>query len=146
MAEDFADGGWQERDPTEQLAEEIENKRAQQEAMERRARLEEALSRVRTLEGKLAEAEAQSVEWNSAVEDLHATFIQAAIDWLAEKWGPSRQCPYCGNDEWTVSVPVNLLLESRETLPPHFTSTCTNCGNTVFINAIQAGLFPDPEL
>jgi hypothetical protein len=144
VAEDSS-GGWRAQTDEQRLAEEIENKRSQQLGMEREAELRKAFSRVHDLEGKMAAAEEQTAEWNLALEQLRIAFVNAAIEWLAAKWGDRHPCPYCGTDEWTVGVPVNLLLESRETLPPHFTVMCTNCGNTVFINAILAGLFPETD-
>jgi hypothetical protein len=133
----------EETNPEQELA----VKQEQQQAMERRSSLQAALRRVHALESQHVHAPetADPQEMAQAIDHLHALFIEAAVGWVEQKWGPNRECPYCGSAEWTVSRPFNLLLESRETLSPHFSVVCTNCGNTVLINALLAGLFPDPN-
>jgi hypothetical protein len=108
-------------------------------AEQRQARLREAFRRY-------DEANQQALEAEQAREELQEALYAAAAEWLEEKWGTHRPCPYCGNKEWTVSTPFNILLESRNTLPPHFSAICTNCAHTTLINAVAAGLFPEPEL
>jgi hypothetical protein len=46
---------------------------------------------------------------------------------------------------WSIGTPFEISLENGEALSPHFPVMCDNCGNTVFINAILAGLLPEPE-
>jgi hypothetical protein len=67
-----------------------------------------------------------------------------AIKWLIERWGTERPCPYCSNPQWRIGTPVEFLLVSGEATAPHFPVLCTNCGNTVLINAVHAGIVPDP--
>jgi DNA-directed RNA polymerase subunit RPC12/RpoP len=76
--------------------------------------------------------------------------IIQGIDWLEQKWGPNRACPYCGNQEWTIGVPVEFLTEAvpprrfARKLTPVYPVTCTNCGNTVLINpAMARGPLPE---
>jgi RNase P subunit RPR2 len=71
--------------------------------------------------------------------------ISKAIEWVEERWGASRSCPYCDHDQWEISTPVEIPLRSGEAMSPAIPVMCSNCGHTVFINAIRAGLYPDPE-
>jgi hypothetical protein len=129
------------------VEEEIENKLGQQRAMDREARLRAARLRVEEMDQRDAAAslEDESPERAKAVDDFQDVLVEAAIEWLEIKWGDERSCPYCGIQDWGVSVPFNLLLESRRTLAPHFSVSCGNCGNTVLINALLAGLFPEVD-
>lgn len=72
-------------------------------------------------------------------------FVEAAINWVAEKWPVPRECPYCSNTEWEVGTPLEIQTAQDESLTPHFPVMCSNCGNTVFINAVRAGLVPEPD-
>lgn len=69
--------------------------------------------------------------------------IHRAIEWLSQKWG-SRPCPYCGDFAWQVGTPLEIRLADDELMSPAFPVMCGNCGNTVLINAVVAGLVP-PE-
>jgi hypothetical protein len=65
--------------------------------------------------------------------------LDVAIEWLEAKWGRDAACPYCGINQWVVGPPLRLAhVHSGETTvyysPEMFTVSCTNCGNTVFIN------------
>ena len=70
---------------------------------------------------------------------------------LNELW-KNKTCEICGNKNWMVD---DTLFEIREfhggktilgsgALKPFITATCTNCGNTKFLNAIQLGIV-DPK-
>lgn len=56
-------------------------------------------------------------------------------------------CPLCGKEEWTVSPHIyqvpefdyNGILVSGA-MYPVIAISCDNCGNTYFVNAIQAGI------
>lgn len=61
-------------------------------------------------------------------------------------------CPLCGNNNWTISDQVFQALEfDFKGLPlngasyPIVPLTCTQCGNTYFINALIAGLIEKPK-
>jgi hypothetical protein len=69
--------------------------------------------------------------------------IQRAIEWLTQKWGPDPACPYCGGRGWEVGTPVEVRLLSGDAMSPAVPILCDTCGNTVFINAIRAGLIPE---
>ena len=133
---------WHLSDSADQLGDELAIKQEQQRQMERASALRMALQNFQEAQESV-DQETSNLEL--AELQLREAFIDGAISWLAAKWGNDRPCPYCGNPEWTVSLPFNLLLESRNTLPPHFSAVCTNCGNTVLINAIMAGLFPESD-
>jgi hypothetical protein len=70
--------------------------------------------------------------------------LEAAIEWLREKWGDHR-CPYCDHLEWQVGTPAEIQTFSTAGLSPTFPVMCGNCGQTVFVNAILAGLRSEPE-
>jgi hypothetical protein len=74
--------------------------------------------------------------------------VENAIAWVREKWG-ERPCPYCQHLEWQVGTPLEIPLASGEvmspTMSPTFPVMCGNCGNTVLVNAILAGLVPEPR-
>lgn len=127
-------------DPPDQLEEELAIAREQEREMESRARLQTAFLNFQDAQ----EDASQRVEdLQSAEDELREALIDSAIAWLEQKWGADNPCPYCDNEEWTVSLPFKLLLESRVSLQPHFSAVCTNCGNTVLINAVMAGLLPE---
>jgi hypothetical protein len=108
-------------------------------------RLSTAMQRLRDAESRTVhDADEKEAELQEAIEEVYAALTEASVQWLEEKWGPERTCPYCGALDWVVSRPFNLLLESREALAPHFSVACTNCGNTVLVNAVVAGLVPTP--
>lgn len=70
--------------------------------------------------------------------------LDQAVQWLQEKWG-NRPCPYCGHIEWEVGTPLEIGLSGGEAMSPTFPVMCGNCGQTAFVNAILAGLLPEPE-
>jgi len=65
------------------------------------------------------------------------------IGWLQDKWG-DRKCPLCGAQKWNVSDTVFELREFHQgdiivggaPIAPVIPVTCSNCGNTVLVNAI----------
>jgi len=68
------------------------------------------------------------------------------IGFLSQKWG-GRPCPACGMGSWNVHDSSFELREFNEgnmvlggPLIPVVPVICTNCGNTVLINALVAGL------
>lgn len=66
---------------------------------------------------------------------------------LKSKW-QGRPCLMCGTGNWNISDSIfelreynqgNLVLGGGPIIPV-VPITCDNCGNTVFVNAIKAGL------
>lgn len=58
-------------------------------------------------------------------------------------------CPICGNTQWSVNSIItemrefqngNLILGGNSSIMPFVSITCNNCGHTLFINAIRAGI------
>jgi predicted RNA-binding Zn-ribbon protein involved in translation (DUF1610 family) len=81
-------------------------------------------------------------EQNEAQAEKERT-VSAGIQWLQEKWVTLR-CPYCDSTAWEVGSPF-VLRTTTAVLTPHFPVMCSNCGNTVLINAVRAGLMPEPS-
>lgn len=72
------------------------------------------------------------------------------ISFLSEKWG-EKKCPMCNHDAWEVQDKVFQLSEFHQgnlvvggPLVPVIPVTCTNCGNTILVNALIAGAI-DPK-
>ena len=68
------------------------------------------------------------------------------IEHLNKKWG-KRSCPMCGANSWNISEKTYELREFKEgplvvggSIVPIILVTCTNCGNSVFVNAIVANI------
>ena len=69
---------------------------------------------------------------------------------LNTKWA-SRPCPMCGNPNWTAQNTAFQLMEFHAgnvviggPVIPVVPVTCTNCGNTVLINGLVAGVLTTP--
>ena len=67
--------------------------------------------------------------------------------WLNQKWVGPKICPICGKNNWAIG---DRLMEMREfrwgaimyqgQSFPVATVVCTECGNTILINAMVADL------
>lgn len=72
---------------------------------------------------------------------------QKLIANLQSKWG-SRSCPMCGKGPWSVQDSVFQLMEFKEgvglvlggPIIPVIPVICSNCGNTVLVNAVIGGV------
>ena len=78
--------------------------------------------------------------------------LDRASEWLNTHWKGDWACPICGNTDWTghdAAMEVRSFDEGRmaATGPviPLLVITCSTCGNTLFFNAILAGLVEKPE-
>lgn len=80
---------------------------------------------------------------------------QQLLKFLAEKWA-NRPCPMCGKGPWNVQNKTFQLMEFHQggvviggPVVPIVPVACSNCGNTVLVNAILAGVVkpdaPSPE-
>jgi hypothetical protein len=76
------------------------------------------------------------------------------IEHLRQKW-MGRPCPMCGVGNWNVQDTTFELREFNEgnlivgggPIIPIVPVICSNCGNTVLVNALSAGLVtPGPEV
>lgn len=69
-----------------------------------------------------------------------------AIEHLRTKWH-GRPCPMCGAGNWNVQDSTYQLLEFNQgglviggPVIPVIPIVCSNCGNTLLVNAITAGI------
>lgn len=74
---------------------------------------------------------------------------QKVINFLNMKWG-GAVCPLCGGREWNITDRTFELREYNEgnlvvggAIVPIIPVTCSNCGNTVFINALSTDLLKE---
>ena len=87
----------------------------------------------------------QALRAGRALSEHQLSFlIDEEVRWLRDNWG-ERPCPYCGNKRWEVGTPDELVDQYGVPMHPTFPFMCSQCGNTVFINAIRAGLWPEPD-
>ena len=77
---------------------------------------------------------------------------EKAEDWLNTHWQGDQICPVCGNSEWFLhdeAVEVRTFGEGRlaasGSVIPLMIVICTTCANTLFFNALVAGLVEQPE-
>lgn len=71
--------------------------------------------------------------------------VLKAVEWVNQQWKGNKQCPICDSNDWTVNdslVEVREMADYAPNILPIFTITCNVCGNTIFFNAIIAGLIP----
>ena len=63
-------------------------------------------------------------------------------------------CPICGKSQWSVNNVVtemrefqngNLIIGGESSIMPFVSITCNNCANTLFVNAIIAGIVSPQE-
>lgn len=76
---------------------------------------------------------------------------QKIIKHLNAKWG-KRKCPMCGAETWRISDNTYELREFKKgalvaggTIVPLILITCSNCGNSVLVNAIVANIVKPEE-
>ncbi len=77
--------------------------------------------------------------------------VNKVIEHLRVKWS-GRACQMCGVGNWNVQNSIYQLLQFNQgamviggPVIPVIPVTCNNCGNTVLVNAITAGLLTVPE-
>ncbi len=120
-----------------------------------KAAIEAVSEKTKELSRKIASANAPEIEDLGKViaarlleqqqqKQQDADRLQAAIHWIEDKWG-SQPCPYCRQIEWQVGTPAEIALAGGEVMSPSFPVMCGNCGHTTFVNAIRAGLVPEPD-
>jgi len=68
---------------------------------------------------------------------------------IKKKWKPPPICPICHENSWTISPELfelrafyggGMVIGNKSGIVPLILITCANCGNTIFINALIAGL------
>jgi hypothetical protein len=77
--------------------------------------------------------------------------VNKVIEHLRVRWS-GRPCQMCGVGNWNVQNSIYQLLQFNQgavviggPVIPVIPVTCNNCGNTVLVNAITAGLLTVPE-
>jgi predicted nucleic-acid-binding Zn-ribbon protein len=70
-------------------------------------------------------------------------------EWITEKWNHGA-CPVCGANSYQVGAEIGEIRPIAGLSPgkgayPVVPVNCTNCGYTVLINAIVAGVLRRPE-
>lgn len=92
-------------------------------------------------------------------KDQHTVFSEANRNWTAEqmakidewltsKWGEKKLCTQCEVSAWGVgAAPASVPLSSNDARIiyagghyPCIVVTCNNCGNTILVNALVAGI------
>ena len=76
--------------------------------------------------------------------------VERLLTALDQKWPDPKVCPVCKNTTWdTLDIVFELKSYSQgqesdeeETVMPLVPLTCKNCGNTILINVIAAGVIP----
>jgi hypothetical protein len=82
--------------------------------------------------------------WTRFMQEPHSDrAVEAAIEWLGRTWGDARRCPYCDTAGWEVGPVFGIGHPPREFLA--FPVTCANCGSTTLIDAVHAGVVPQPD-
>ena len=70
-------------------------------------------------------------------------------DFLKNNWAIPRTCSVCHKNSWNISPEVfelrsfhggSMVIGGKGGIVPLILVTCANCGNTIFINALVAGL------
>ena len=77
--------------------------------------------------------------------------LEKALEWVDSHWKGNKLCGVCGNTDWGI---IDEVVEVRAynggrtviggSIFPHLAVICNICGNTLFFNAILAGLVEHP--
>jgi len=68
---------------------------------------------------------------------------------IKNKWILPPTCPICHKNSWNISPELfelrsfhggSMVIGDKSGIVPLIVITCANCGNTIFINGIIAGL------
>ena len=78
--------------------------------------------------------------------------LSKAVEWLDKHWKGDWICSICGNSDWGGDDQAMELrrfnagrLAATGPVIPLLVITCSTCGNTLFFNAILAGLVERPD-
>ena len=85
--------------------------------------------------------------------DLSKPQADKIMAFIRSKWSPAFSCPCCGNKNWTAAPKIfqimeyvpggGLVLGGSTSVFPIVALNCTNCGFSLFINALTAGAFEE---
>ncbi len=74
------------------------------------------------------------------------------LEFIQSRWKPPFECRCCGSNNWDVELEIYQIMKfSQEglilggTRVPLAPVTCSNCGNTILINALIAGIVEQPK-
>jgi hypothetical protein len=87
-----------------------------------------------------------------AAGKLTAEDKQKCADWLNSFGKLPMLCPICGSKNWSIAdhIVAPIVLGPGNGLQlggvsyPQFMLISVPCGNTLFVNAVMAGVFPNP--
>lgn len=74
------------------------------------------------------------------------------IEYLNEKW-KGKGCPMCDENQWAISDKAmeirefhggNLVVGQNSSIQPVIPINCGNCGNTMLVNGLIAGVIERP--
>lgn len=77
--------------------------------------------------------------------------IDKTYSYINDKW-KGKPCPMCDNREWFIPTNSFELKDFRSpaliggTVLPVIPIICTNCSNTIFINAILSGIVKNEKI
>jgi hypothetical protein len=78
---------------------------------------------------------------------LDAKQSENLLNWIKTHWLPNAKCPMCDHSQWGVNDAVfemreffqgNMVIGGK--IIPVVPISCSHCGNTIFLNALQIGL------
>lgn len=80
-------------------------------------------------------------------QDFSKVDQEKVVEHLRKTWGHNRTCPLCSKGPWQIQDKFFQLLEFTGggltvggPVIPVVPITCANCGNTVLVNALRAGV------
>lgn len=82
---------------------------------------------------------------------VEAEELQRVAAWFGEKWKHGA-CPVCEADSWAPNPRLGQITNFVPTTPfalnvvPVLLIYCTNCGYTLQVNAMVAGIIRPPEI
>src|SRR5687768_12022679 len=82
---------------------------------------------------------------SSTEESTYDERFAETLAWIRERWHggdpkAAKICPICGHDQWVIGDVADMQLRFEPSAVYTFVPVgCTNCGNTIFINANIAG-------
>jgi hypothetical protein len=75
--------------------------------------------------------------------------MRALIAFVNERWSGNAACRQCGQNNWSIDSYVLHPLSPAPTtvtlgagVLPSAAFVCKNCGNTLFVNLVVAGVVP----
>lgn len=76
---------------------------------------------------------------------LNQQHMNVILKKFQDNWKESKECPICKQDKWTISDrfyevgEFGALSEREKKISPFVIVSCSNCGNSLFFNAMVMG-------